>query len=207
MLTVTILEKRGHSVVVANDGKEALQELEKEAIDLVLMDLQMPEMDGLEATAAIREKEKSNGRHLPIVTMTAHAMKGDRERCLDGGMDDYLSKPIQAKALIQMVEKIVPTSVEAETSASDDRAQIPAALWDRNQPWPITISTDPRDIVEPARILANVDGDEGILRKIVELFLDDSQAVLFRIQDSIERQDTEALTCAAHSLKGAASNF
>lgn len=104
-LAVRLLEKRGHRVVVAGTGVEALQALEKEKFDLVFMDVQMPEMDGLEATAAIRTKEKLTGAHQQVVALTAHAMKGDREKCLAGGMDGYLSKPIRPQELDQLLER------------------------------------------------------------------------------------------------------
>jgi len=107
LLASRLLEKRGHRVVVAANGREALAALEKESYDLVLMDIQMPEMDGLEATAAIREKEKGSGIHQPVIAMTAHAMKGDRERCLAGGMDGYLSKPIRLQELDELLEAYV----------------------------------------------------------------------------------------------------
>ena len=100
-----MLEKWGHRVVVAGNGSEAMQALERESFDLVLMDVQMPEMGGFEATAAIREKEKVTGRHLPIVAMTAHAMKGDAQRCLEAGMDAYISKPVVGADLFDIVEK------------------------------------------------------------------------------------------------------
>jgi CheY-like chemotaxis protein len=100
-----ILEKAGCSVVVANNGKEALSALEDHTFDLILMDVQMPEMDGFEATAAIRSKEAITGAHLPIIAMTAHAMKGDEARCLAGGMDGYISKPIRGRDLVELVEK------------------------------------------------------------------------------------------------------
>ena len=103
-LATRLLEKRGHIVAVAANGREAVTAFEKESFDLVLMDLQMPEMDGFEATAAIREKEKVTGYHLPIVALTAHAMKGDREKCLEGGMDGYLTKPIRAQELDDLLE-------------------------------------------------------------------------------------------------------
>jgi PAS domain S-box-containing protein len=104
-LVVRLLEKRGHRVVVAINGKETLAALEKESFDIVLMDVQMPEIDGFEATAAIREKEKSNGLHQIIVALTAHAMKGDHEKCLAGGMDGYLSKPIRPQELDEMLAR------------------------------------------------------------------------------------------------------
>jgi signal transduction histidine kinase/CheY-like chemotaxis protein len=104
-LATRLLEKRGHSVVVAADGREALAAIEKEGFDLVLMDLQMPEMDGFEATVAIREKERAGGARLPIVALTAHAMKGDREKCLAAGMDGYLTKPIRTPELDEVLKK------------------------------------------------------------------------------------------------------
>src|SRR6202022_1826283 len=112
VLAVRLLEKRGHTVAVAGNGKEALAALEKQAFDLVLMDVQMPEMDGFEATAALREKEKTTGIHLPIIAMTAHAMKGDRERCLAAGMDGYLSKPFQTEELFEAIEKTLSVPEE-----------------------------------------------------------------------------------------------
>jgi len=108
VLAVRLLEKRGHTVAVAGNGKEALAALEKQSFDLVFMDVQMPEMDGLEATAAIREKEKASGHHLPIIAMTAHAMAGDRERCLEAGMDDYLTKPIRPQELSDLLKHYSP---------------------------------------------------------------------------------------------------
>jgi len=104
-LAVRMLEKRGHRVTVAGNGREALDALAKENFDLVFMDVQMPEMDGLEATAAIREKEKITGRHQIVIAVTAHAMRGDREQYLAIGMDDYLSKPIRPQELDQVLEK------------------------------------------------------------------------------------------------------
>jgi two-component system sensor histidine kinase/response regulator len=111
MLAVRLLEKRGHTVVVAENGRRALAALESNTFDVVLMDVQMPEMDGFEATAAIREKEKLSGRHQPIIAMTAHAMVGDKERCLEAGMDDYITKPIRSDALVEMLERhsVVPS--------------------------------------------------------------------------------------------------
>ena len=102
-----MLEKRGHSVRVAHNGREALSALEHEPFDLILMDIQMPEMDGFEATAAIRERERSTGAHIPIVAMTAHAMNGDRERCLGAGMDGYVSKPIRLPELLNAIDQLL----------------------------------------------------------------------------------------------------
>jgi two-component system sensor histidine kinase/response regulator len=95
-VALRILQKEGHSVVIAGDGVAALKALSEQAIDVILMDVQMPEMDGLEAAQAIRRRERGGRGHIPIVAMTAHAMAGDRERCLNAGMDDYITKPIRA---------------------------------------------------------------------------------------------------------------
>ena len=102
----SMLRKNGHAVVIANNGKEALAALSAQEFDAVLMDVQMPEMDGLEATAAIRAGEQGTGRHVPIVALTAHALTSDRERCLQAGMDAYLSKPIQSAQLLQAMADV-----------------------------------------------------------------------------------------------------
>src|SRR5262249_17849898 len=104
-VAVGLLTRRGHTVGVAGNGRAAVRALQREAFDLVLMDVQMPEMDGLEATAAIRARERDTGGHVRIVAMTAHAMAGDRTRCLEAGMDGYLSKPIDQDRLFAVVEE------------------------------------------------------------------------------------------------------
>jgi CheY-like chemotaxis protein len=106
-MALGLLQKYGHTVVVANNGREAVAWMDPGDFDVILMDVEMPEMDGLEATAVIREREKENGRHVPIVAMTAHAMKGDRERCLAAGMDDYVSKPIRAQQLFDTLASLL----------------------------------------------------------------------------------------------------
>jgi CheY-like chemotaxis protein len=107
-VAVLLLQKEGHSVVVADNGRHALEALEKTSVDLVIMDVQMPEMDGYEATASIRKAEETTLRHVPILAMTAHAMKGDQERCLAVGMDGYVSKPIRPDDLRRAIEELVP---------------------------------------------------------------------------------------------------
>ncbi|MGH9455713.1 MAG: response regulator, partial [Terriglobia bacterium] len=112
-LAQRLLEKRRHAVTLANNGREALAVLALQTFDVVLMDVQMPEMDGFEATAAIREMEKKTGEHLPIIAMTAHAMKGDEERCLQAGMDSYVAKPIQAQQLFLAIETLCAAPKDA----------------------------------------------------------------------------------------------
>jgi two-component system, sensor histidine kinase and response regulator len=115
-VALRILEKAGHAVAVAENGKVALRMLGEQSFDLILMDVQMPEMGGFEATALIREKERRTGGHIPIVAMTAHAMAGDRDRCLAAGMDDYLSKPVAASSLLEMVAQYSPNPSTIEVS-------------------------------------------------------------------------------------------
>jgi two-component system sensor histidine kinase/response regulator len=105
-----VLERRGHSVTVANNGAEAVNLYGRDKFDVILMDIQMPEMNGYEATAAIRGHERTAGTHIPIIALTAHAMAGDRDRCLAAGMDDYVSKPIHLEELLQKVEQFSPSS-------------------------------------------------------------------------------------------------
>jgi CheY-like chemotaxis protein len=118
-LAVRILERRGHAVTVASNGAEAVTALAQEPFDLVLMDVQMPVMDGLEATVTIRQREQATGTHLPIIALTAHAMQGDRERCLEAGMDDYVSKPIQSDILFKAIERLVPSRLAEEQEATE----------------------------------------------------------------------------------------
>jgi CheY-like chemotaxis protein len=108
-LAVRLLEKRGHRVQVAGDGREALEKLKKADFDLVLMDIQMPVMGGFEATSAVREMEKGTGKHIPIVALTAHAVNGDRESCLATGMDGYIAKPIRPEELFEQIETLIPS--------------------------------------------------------------------------------------------------
>ena len=117
-VTIRMLEKIGYSVVLVENGKEALHALEKEYFDLILMDIQMPEMDGFYATNIIREKELTTGKHIPIIAMTAHAMQGDRERCIEAGMDNYISKPIKRDILIETIEKTIK-SIKTEHKNTD----------------------------------------------------------------------------------------
>ena len=145
MLAVRLLEKRGHIAVIADNGLKALAALEREEFDLVLMDVQMPEMNGFEATAAIRKKEQTTGGHIPIVAMTAHAMKGDEDRCLSAGMDGYVSKPITPDELFLAISKVVRDGAKPQPDH---------ALFDRSA------------------ILVRVDGDTKRLVELVDVFLD-----------------------------------
>jgi two-component system, sensor histidine kinase and response regulator len=156
--------------------------------DLVLMDVQMPEMDGLEATITIRSHEVASGRHVPIVAMTAHAMSGDRERCLEAGMDAYVSKPIRAADLVE--------SVESTGAAVAGRAK-PS----RPSPAPGPAS-DAEVVFDPDRLLVRLGGDRRLMRELVTIFRADTPDRMRRIADAAATGDDRALREAAHALRG-----
>jgi two-component system, sensor histidine kinase and response regulator len=195
-LAMRLLEKEGHTVVVAGNGRQAVAAFESETFDLILMDVQMPEMNGYEATAAIREKEKAAGGHIPIVAMTAHAMKGDRERCMEAGMDGYLSKPIKAQLLYTTVEQLANRVSVLEDAGAILLMAEDSAQHEANQ----------RSIFEQAT-LEGLGGDEELFIEIANLFLDEHQEMLTIIKEAIRIGDGPALERAAHTLKGTAGNF
>lgn len=180
-----LLERRGHRVELVADGAEAVAAVRRARFDLVLMDVQMPQMDGIEATRAIRLAEAGTDRHLPIVAMTAHAMKGDRERCLDAGMDDYVAKPVRSVELL----RVIASALGAAGARS----------------CPVTDETD--DSSEPvlrrAAALERVDGDESFLQQLFDVLADDGPRRLEEIRAAIASGDAQRLQRTAHSLKGA----
>jgi signal transduction histidine kinase/CheY-like chemotaxis protein/HPt (histidine-containing phosphotransfer) domain-containing protein len=179
-----LLTKRGHDVVLAENGREALHALEQGPFDVVLMDVQMPGMDGLEATAEIRRREATTGSHVRIVAMTAHAMNGDRDRCLSAGMDGYLSKPVNAAMLYAVVE--------------DDslRPARPVRPENANEPE-----------VNRQALEERLGGDQRLFTEVITAFLGDCPAQLADIRGAIERRDTMTVRARAHALKGAAGNL
>ena len=180
-LAFRILEKRHHQVVVAGNGQEAVDMTLAQPFDFVFMDVQMPGLDGYGASLVIREKEKETGNHLPIVAMTAHAMKGDREKCLAAGMDDYVSKPLTPEDLYAVIEKLVPDAPEEPPAAE----------------LPIDLAT--------ARGLAG--GDPELLMELAEIFRSDSPQKLAELRDAVSRKDSAKTCQLAHYLKGALGNI
>jgi len=189
-VALRLLTKYGHRVVVAGNGREALLALQKaplDGFDLILMDVQMPEMDGFEATAAIRKHEEETKSHIPIVAMTAYAMKGDRERCLAAGMDDYISKPIQAKALLDLIERL--TGVPATTSQK-----------------PASSSTEKQE-PDIKAMLEVFEGDVDLIREIGDLFLQDYPQQCTILREAIDQGHPQIVERTAHALKGSVGNF
>jgi two-component system sensor histidine kinase/response regulator len=188
VLATRILEKLGHTVLVVNNGKDAFEKAVNENFDLIVMDVQMPEMDGLEATAAIRDAEAASGKHVPILAMTAHAMKGDRERCLSAGMDGYVSKPIRVEELKKALADIEHFAVPAEVDSNSE-------------------GLNPNSIGSLDSLLEGVMGDRGLLAEMAELWLKDSELQVSQIRLGIESGDCLVIQRAAHALKGSVGTF
>ena len=189
-LVSTLLGKRGHSVLVVGNGKEAVNAFATDYFDLVLMDGQMPEMDGFAATSAIREMEKTTGRHVPIVAITAHAMAGDRERCLEAGMDFYLSKPIQPKELFDVLNNLASLELRAQ-----------------KEPGPEMLDVPGEPVFDETMALSHVEGDTELFGRVIELFLEDAPAMLSEVREAVASLDSAALARSAHTLKGAVSHL
>jgi CheY-like chemotaxis protein len=176
-VAVGMLLKQGHTLTLAENGREAVRFYQRERPDLILMDVQMPELDGFGATREIRAAEESSGHHTPIIAMTAHAMSGDSERCLLAGMDAYLSKPLNNEFLLETIEAAVK---EAHFEI------VPA------------ITTDPP--FSRAILLANLDGDTELLDRVTTLFKENTPAYLAQMRQAIAQRDGLALEKSVHTL-------
>jgi len=192
-----ILQKLGCGVVEAENGQLALQTLETQRFDIVLMDVQMPVMDGFQATAAIRANP--NWADLPVLAMTAHAMKGDRELCLAAGMNDYITKPVRLEDIRTMVTKWVRPCISYDLSerASADEARENPAQGD-------SMSPNPSDLEQA---MTNLDGDRELFDEVLTVFLDSIPGLLGELREACTNTDPKRLRAAAHSLKGSAANI
>ncbi|MCK6552669.1 ATP-binding protein [Myxococcota bacterium] len=187
-LAVRLLEKWGHKVDVASNGEEVLDAVHAKRFDLVLMDIQMPKLDGLEVTAIIRDEERATGAHLPIVAMTARAMKGDRERCLAAGMDGYVAKPIHPLELFDVIQSFATAAEPAATSQERGREG----------------STE---VVDADDLVIRLGGDSKLIRELVDLFLESYPARLAELADAVRERDARSIEFVAHSLKSSVGNF
>jgi PAS domain S-box-containing protein len=186
-----LLEREGHVVTVAGSGSEALALFERQDFDLVLMDVQMPDLDGLQTTAHIREKERERGRRVPIVAMTAHAQESDRERCLAAGMNAYITKPVRINQLLSTMDSVVQGGILMDVDRTPQQQS----------------SEDQFRHLDEAVALNRVGGDFELLREVVELFLDDYPQSLEKIRAAVRASDQTDLERQAHSLKGSVSTF
>jgi CheY-like chemotaxis protein len=186
-LAVTILEQKGHKAVVAENGKAAVEAFEKESFDLILMDIQMPEMDGLDATRIIREKEKETGGHIPIAAMTAHTLETDRENCRKAGMDAFIAKPIRQDEFLSVIEELTSSCVKSETKGNSH--------------------SDLGKVIDKAALFAIVDGNKELLKQLISLYFQNLPKVMSQIEEGIASGNSEMITFGAHALKGMSYNL
>jgi CheY-like chemotaxis protein/HPt (histidine-containing phosphotransfer) domain-containing protein len=182
-----LLARLGHTVTIVVNGREAIEALDREPFDLLLMDLEMPEMDGLQATIAIRAAESLTGRHVQIIALTAHAHGSDLDRCREAGMDDYVGKPIVAEKLRQAIERCVLRINEV------DLVELPGGD-----------STSP---IDKTSALSRVDGDRAFLSMMTAMFLVESPKLMDQIRDALARGDTTSMIAPLHKVKNWAGNF
>jgi signal transduction histidine kinase/DNA-binding response OmpR family regulator len=185
-LAVALLKQRGHRVAVASNGQQGVEAHANGAFDLIFMDVQMPEMGGFEATGIIRDREVASGRHTPIIAMTARAMKGDRERCLEARMDDYVSKPINAEAMFAAIDRVLGLGARASKVKSVHSSHSEFA---------------------PAALVRVAGGDASLASELAELFLAESPEHLRKISHAIDTCDADSLLSAAHALRGSAASL
>ncbi len=188
-----LIEKQGHVMVLANNGREAVERFQATQFDLVLMDVQMPEMDGLVAAATIRKLEATQGGHVSIIGVTAHAMRGDRERCLASGMDGYVSKPINPRLLFAEMEKLMK--------------KFPPKLSPLPPPEPAVEAANEGVVLDGSGLAELISGDGELLRELTSLFAQEGPRLLGEMGRAIEASDRESLRKAAHNLKGSAGNL
>lgn len=185
-----LLRKCGHEVTSVTNGRKAVEAVQASgfaSFDVVLMDVQMPEMDGLEATAALRALETGQPQRLPIIAMTAHAMKGDRSRFLHAGMDGYIAKPIRIQEFIDVIEQTVPRPQEA----GKEHPAKPAA----------------QEVIDWKRALATVEGDSELIFELLRIFANEAPATLEKLKAAVESNDAATIRLIAHTLKGSVGNF
>jgi CheY-like chemotaxis protein/HPt (histidine-containing phosphotransfer) domain-containing protein len=210
LLAIRLLQTAGHITGAADNGQDALEALWRAPFDLVLMDVQMPVMDGFQATAVIRRCEKATGRHIPIVAVTSHAQPEDRERCLNRGMDDYVTKPIQVADLFAAIARMVPT----EKGRQQDADCLSGGGAHTSQGAPLIGAREPADSESLILKIAGtrpgpdpVDSDRTLRRELTETLLYEYPRRLARIREALDQRDAQSLRMSAHALKGSAGVF
>ncbi|QDU94439.1 response regulator [Lignipirellula cremea] len=197
-----ILARRGHAIEIAQNGREAIDQVKSNDYDVVLMDVQMPTMDGFQATEAIRQMSRRDKASIPIVAMTAHAMQGDRERCLAAGMDGYISKPLNAQHLLETVESFGRRlrSDPTETSNGDSHILV-------RTPHEETMSDADEVAINLDAAMVRLGNDRTLLNEMIGFYLDDAPELMARIELGLQQADAASIERAAHSLKGLSANF
>jgi PAS domain S-box-containing protein len=195
-----LLTPKGHTVQIARDGREALEALERDAFDLLLLDVHMPELDGFGVIEALRRREQDTGRHLPVVALTARSMKGDRERCLQAGMDDYLSKPIRRRELFAAIER----ALAVREQESGVRSQESATYLSSDT---CGLTPEANGPLDAATLLMACDADPVLLDQMIAVFRTDAPGHLDRLDAALREGNAAELREAAHKLRGLVSAF
>jgi CheY-like chemotaxis protein len=179
-----LLEKNGFHTILVENGRQAVERFNTDTVDAILMDVQMPEMDGFEATREIRKLEAQKGGHIPIIAMTAYATEGDRERCLAAGMDDYVSKPISAGKLFKTIEALMP--LEEFVQPADEKKGC---------------------VLDKDVLIKSFKDDHNLFKELVEIFVNDYPQMLASLRESLKTTNAKTFSRTAHSLKGMLRNF
>jgi CheY-like chemotaxis protein len=198
------IEKLGHTVTQADGGRRAVEIYASRQFDIVFMDIQMPDLDGFEATAMIREVQARTGVRIPVVAMTAMAMKGDREKCLAAGLDDYISKPIEAGALERILGSVAPSA--AAPPEPVETSQPVSGPVPEIHPIPF-VNPSSRGAFDPQTALPRCMGEEALLHELLSVYLADSASYLSNLREAWKASDQARFVRAAHKLKGAISYF
>ena len=198
-LMLRLLDKVGHAVTVVRNGRAALDAIASGSYDMVLMDIQMPEMDGFEVATVIRERERATGKHLPLVALTAHAMRGDRERCLQAGFDGYVSKPIRFQELFDTIDALAPAAGNSSPPPGRPAATPAAAMTAA----PASEPTQPAQAFAEGTALESTGGDSELLRELITVFLEHAPAWMRELGDALGRGDAAEVHRLAHTIKGA----
>jgi CheY-like chemotaxis protein len=191
MIKELLSREGGHAVDIANNGNQAIELWQSKPYDLILMDVQMPEMDGIEAAERIRQKEVELGRRIPIIALTAHAMPGDRQRCLDAGMDDYLSKPLEPRRVFETIRHWCQPDLPGEDLSKQKTVPLP----------------DPNCILSLEHALPRFSGDREFYLVLLKDFIDTLPEKMAEMQAIFAAADLTQLSYHAHNLKGVAANF
>lgn len=203
-LAIGVLEHQGHRVTVACNGQEALDQLQSRPFDVVLMDVQMPVMDGLTATRELRKREIETGTHIPVIAMTAHAMAGDREKCLDAGMDAYVPKPIRIEALKEQLVLVCRTPEQTQSQDASSWTEQPS---DSHVASPSIGGQSDGDAIDWTRALENVHQDQGLLRELLTAYVKEAEKLCNEAQEAVAGSDMQRFRQAAHTLKGASMSI
>ncbi|MCP4022716.1 MAG: response regulator, partial [Desulfobacteraceae bacterium] len=204
-IATAVLEKAKVDLIIANNGREAVQVVQQHDFDIVLMDIQMPEMDGYEATKMIRAKEKYAG--LPIIAMTAHAMKGDKEKCLSAGMDGYITKPINQEELFKTISKFTSSPSDAENVTNIDDIPEVETIKKEIQSKPGNQMLENLPGIDVGKVLAALNLPQSVYKKILIGFLNSCESLPDQFETLVQKEDWKALFMLAHSIKGSSGNI